>query len=230
MNETFQLPEALEICEKFPCKPEVKALAAEYPNPMDFISALRQEKMSADAIQALARCLPKEKAVEWASRSARMAGEKTGLSPEEQNALDATETWVAQPNAMSGEGAAAAAADLPADSPAYWAANAAAFAEGVEAPEAASGPAAGDDLTAHFSASSVLLSAAKMSPEGISEVSEAPASADGFPTDDLIAEGVDQLVESPHPPEMTPTQQAQTAQLLEPFIEMGAKLAQTIPG
>ena len=233
MNETFQLPEALEICEKFPCKPEVKALAAEYPNPMDFINALRQEKMSTEAVQALARCLPKDKAVEWACQSARMAGDKTGLSPEEQNALEATEAWVEQPNATSVEEAANATADLSADSSAYWAANAAAFAEGVEVPEEASLPEARDDLTSHFSASSVLLSAAKLSPEGIpetSKMSEVPALADGFPTDDLIAEGVDQLVESPLPPEMTPTQQAQAAQLLEPFIELGLKLAQPVTG
>jgi hypothetical protein len=190
MNEIFQPPSALEICEKYPCKPEVKAIAAEYPKLSDFISALQQEKMSVDAVQALARCLPKDKAVEWASQSARMAGEKAGLSPEEQNALKATESWIAQPNTISREDAARAAADLPADSPACWAANAAAFAEGVDVPEEASLPETGDDLTGHFSASSVLLSAAKMPPEGIPEVSE----------------------------------------VLEPFIELGIKLAQTVPG
>jgi hypothetical protein len=190
MNGTFQLPSALEICEKFPCKPEVWALAAEYPKALDFISALRQEKMSLDAVQALARCLPKDKAVAWASQSARMAGEKTGLSPEEENALEATEAWIEQPNAVSREEVASAAADLPADSPACWASNAAAFSEGVEMPEDASMPETGDDLTIHFSASSVLLSAAKMPPEGIPEVSE----------------------------------------VLEPFIELGIKLVQTVPG
>jgi hypothetical protein len=233
MNTTFQLPSAMDICEKFLCKPEVKALAAEYPKALDFISALRQEKMSADAVQALARCLPKDKAVAWASQSARIAGEKAGLSPEEQNALEATEAWIEQPNATSGEEAASATAELPADSPACWAANAAAFAEGVKAPEEASVPETGDDLTAHFSASSVLLSAAKMSPEGIPEMSEmpeVPALAEGVATDDLIAEGVDQLMESQQSPEMTPMQQAQAAQLLEPFIELGIKLAQTVPG
>jgi hypothetical protein len=94
-------------------------------------------------------------------------------------------------------------------------------------------PETGDDLTAHFSASSVLLSAAKMSPEGIPEMSEmpeVPALAEGVATDDLIAEGVDQLMESQQSPEMTPMQQAQAAQLLEPFIELGIKLAQTVPG
>jgi hypothetical protein len=234
MNETFQIPNASEICEKFPCKPEVKSLAAEYPKPSDFITKLRQEKMSVDAVQALARSMPKDKAVEWASQSARMAGEKTGLSPEELVALEATEAWIASPDvANTAAAAASAAADLPAESPACWAANAAAFTEGVEVPEEAAIPETGDDLTGHFSANSVLLSAVQMSPEGIPETFEAPeppALAEALPTDDLIAEGVDQLVESPQPPEMTPKQQAQTAKYLEPFIELGIKLAQTVPG
>ena len=233
MIDQFQIPSALEICEKFPCKPEVKALAAEYPKPADFISALQQENMSVDAVQALARSMPKDKAVEWASQSARMAGEKAGLSPEEQNALEATEAWVSSPEAANAAAAASAAADLPADSPAGWAANAAAFAEGVEVPEEATLTETGGDLTEHFSASSVMLSAAQMSPEGIPEmpeVPEMPALAEALPTDDLIAEGMDQLVETPPPPEMTPKELTQAAKYLEPFIDLGIKLAQTVPG
>ena len=233
MSDQFQIPSALEICEKFPCKPEVKALAAEYPKPSDFISALQQENMSVDAVQALARSMPKEKSVEWASQSARKAGEESGLSPEEQKALEATEAWIENPDEANAAAAASAAADLPTDSPAGWAANAAAFAEGVEIPEEASVPETGDDLTGHFSASSVLLSAAKMSPDGIPEmpeVPEVPEFAEALPTDDLIAEGLDQLVESPPPPEMTPKEQAQATKYLEPFIELGIKLAQTVPG
>jgi len=235
MSEQFHIPNALEICEKFPCKPEVKALAAEYPKPSEFISALQKENMSVDAVQALARSMPKEKAVEWASQSARMASENTGLSPEEQNALEATDAWIANPDAANSAAAAGAAADLPAESPAGWAANAAAFADGVEVPEEATIPEAGEDLTGHFSASSVLLSAAKMSPEGIQvpempEVPEMPALAGELPTDDLVAEGVDQLMETPPPPEMTPKELTQAAKYLEPFIDLGIKLAQTVPG
>jgi hypothetical protein len=233
MSDPFQIPNALEICEKYPCKPEVKALAAEYPKPSEFITALQQENMSVDAVQALARSMPKDKAVEWASQSARLAGEKTGLSPEELDALEATEAWIANPDAGSTAAAASLAADLPAESPAGSAANAAAFAGGVETPEEASLPETGDDLTGHFAASSVLLSAAKMSPEGIPETPEVPAVlalADELPADEIIAEGVDQLADSPPTPEMTPEEQAQAAKCLEPFIDLGIKLAQTVPG
>jgi hypothetical protein len=173
--------------------------------------------------------MPKDKAVEWASQSARMAGEKAGLPPEEQNALEATEAWIASPDAANAAAAASAAADLPTDSPAGWAANAAAFAEGVEVPEEATVPETGEDLTGHFSASSVLLSAAQMSPEGI-QVPEMPALAEALPTDELVAEGMDQLLEAPPPPEMTSTELAQAAKYLEPFIDLGIKLAQTVPG
>jgi hypothetical protein len=154
-----------------------------------------------------------------------MAGEQIGLSPEEQSALEATEAWVARPNSTSGEEAASATAELSVDSPAYWAANAAAFAEVVEGPEEASVPETGGDLTSHFSASTVLLSAAKMSSEDISELSDTPAetvTADGFPIENPGAENIEQLSD------LTPAQQMQAAQLLEPFIELGLKLARTV--
>lgn len=210
-------------------------MAAEYPKPSEFISALQQENMSVDAVQALARSMPKDKAAEWASESAKMAGEQTGLSPEEQNALEATDAWIANPDAANSAAAAGAAANLPAESPAGWAANGAAFADGVEVPEEATIPEAGDDLTSHFSASSVMLSAAKMSPEGIPEpempeMPEMPALNADIPTDDLVAESLDQLMETPETPEMTPKEQAQAAKFLDPFIDLGIKLAQTVPG
>ena len=232
MNFQFQMPSAKEICEKFPCKPEVKTLAQKFAKPADFVSALRQENMSPDAVQALARSMPKEKAVEWASKSARMAGEKAGLSEGEQKALDAAEAWVSNPDTAEAAAAAAAAAGLPADSPACWASNAAAFAEGVQVPEEAGALDAGDDLTAHFSASSVLLAAAKMAgvemPE-TAEMPEAPVFPEGLSAEDVLAKGAELLLESPEPLDMAPEQLAETARLLEPFLDLGVKIAQTVP-
>jgi hypothetical protein len=229
----FEMSNSLEICKKFPCKPVVESLAAEYPKPSDFISALRQKKMSVEAVQALARSIPKDKAVEWASQSARMAGEKTALSSEEKNALETTEAWVAHPNTLHKAEVVHAAADLSADSPAYWAANAAAFAEGAEMPEEAEIPKTLDDLTGHFAASSVLLSAAKISLEGTPEISavpEIPLPSKELPMDDLMAEGIEQVIDSPKPAEMAPDQEEKTAKCLEPFLELGIKLAQSVPG
>ena len=163
----------------------------------------------------------------------RLAGENTGLTPEEQDALAATDAWIAGPDAANAEAAVSAAAELPEDSPACWAANAAAFAEGVEVPEEAAVPDTGDDLTGHFAASSVLLSAAKMSPEGIPEIPELPemsALSQELPTDDIAAEGVEQLLETPELAEMTPEEQVQAAKHLKPLLELGIKLAQTVPG
>ena len=87
-------------------------MTAEYTKPLDFISALRQEKMSVDAVQALACSIPTEKAVEWASQSARLAGEKSGLTPEEEEGLAATKAWAANPNAANTAAVAKAAANL----------------------------------------------------------------------------------------------------------------------
>jgi hypothetical protein len=57
-----------------------------------------------------------------------------------------------------------------------------------------------------------------------------PALNAELPTDDLAAESLDQLMETPEIPEMTPKEQAQAAKYLDPFIDLGIKLAQTVPG
>ena len=77
MNVPAQPSTMVDICQKFPCAPEVTALAAAYPTASEFIAQLRQEQRQTEAVQALARFLPKDKAVAWAAQGARMAGAQT---------------------------------------------------------------------------------------------------------------------------------------------------------
>ncbi|BBO88760.1 DUF6931 family protein [Desulfosarcina ovata] len=248
------------LCEQFPCSPEAKALAAQHAKASEFITALRQEKLSVDAVQAMARSLPKEKAVEWAAQSARTAGEQAGLTPAEQETLEAVDQWVARPDRARKTVVSTVAAELPTDSPVSCVANATAFSDGIALPEGAEVPTSGDDLTGHFVASAVLLAATKISsqnapelpatPESpeIPDVPEAPDIAElpeaiglmpeeaSMPVDELVAtaeSSLDEgqdLMESQAPPEIPAKEQAQSDKLLKPFLDAGMKLAETVPG
>jgi hypothetical protein len=210
------------------------ALAAEQPAPSAFIDMLQSNKLYGDAVQTLARFLPKENAVQWAIESAQLAGERTVILPEEQSVLDVVAGWVANPIAANGEAAATAAADLPATSPAYWSAQAAAFAEGVEMPADGVPLDGGDNLTAHFAAGAVLLAAAKVSPGGVPELPAAPALADPQKAAvDADGLGTPAAAQMTPPASATPEASAQLAEAgkyIEPFLKLGLALAQTVPG
>lgn len=215
------------MCRQFPCSPEAIALATAATTASKFFAALRQEKLCVDAVQALARFLPKDKAVAWASKSARMAGEQVALTPAEQETLNAVDEWMARPDKARISVVSFAAAELPGDSPAGSVANAAAFSEGIALPEGADAPSFGDNLTGHFTSSAVLLSAAKISPEDTLEPPATPEIPDAWDFPDMAA-----LPEAigTAPPGIPVGEQAQAAELLEPFLEEGIKLAETVPG
>lgn len=226
MKERLGSIDLTEVLAKFPCAPEAMDLAATCESPSALIQQLQANDMSVDAVRGLARCMPKEKAVQWAAESARMAAEKTGGSPEEATALTAVEAWCKDPSPITRAAAADAAGNLSPDSPAYWAANAAGFSEKIDAPEALLRQVGADDLTAHFSASSVLLSAAKLSPVNVPEIPP----ADIIPVTDKAMAQTISWPEAPPSPELTPAQQAQAGPDLAPFIEKGIKIAQSVPG
>ena len=235
MNIPFQSPSMAEICTKFPCDPDVAALATEYPTPAVFIDKLQAQQKSPEAVQALARFLPKEQAVDWAAQSSRLAGEQTALLPEEESALVAVETWVANPNEENRLAAAQAAEALQPQSPAYWTANAATFSEGVDVPEGELPLTSSDDLTAHFSSGAVLLAAAKTSPGGVPEISDVPplpdmAIAAAEPPENPLAQALERSTATPQPPAMEPEQRAEVSKTLEPFLKLGTDLAQSVPG
>jgi hypothetical protein len=235
MDAPSQLTNMLDICKKFSSAADVMALAAKYSSPSAGISKMQKEKMSQEAVQALARFLPKEKAVDWAIQSARKAGEKVGLLPAESKALEAAQAWAASPVEVNRVAAATAAATLPANSPTAWAAHAAALSAGVESPAGGVSPAISDDLTAHCAAGAVLLAAAKLSPDGVPEVPQVSAPTDNtlqmLPNPDgLLRQSAAQVSVPSQPQPMTRRQLREAAKRLAPFIELGMTLAKTVPG
>jgi hypothetical protein len=236
---TFNL---LAICQKFSASPKVMELASQYAKPSEFIAQLRANNFGQEAVQALSRMMPKEKAVAWAEQSARMAGEKAGLSAEEVKALDAAKAWSTHPSEKARAAAATAARKLPADSPAMWTANATAFSQPMPLPEGAVPLPQADDLTAQMAAGSVQLSAAKVSPAGIPTIPPPPEMSivpeiPQMPEVPKLSE-IPKLPEVPKPEqvamakleEMTTEQRAQITKQLDPFLEMGVKIVQLLPG
>ncbi len=224
-----------EICKKFPCSPEAMALATQYPTPSIFIDKLRKAKLSQEAVQVLARFLPKEKAVEWAALSARKAGASAGISPEELKAIEAAEAWALNPSEDNRLVAADAVSAVSPTTPASLVANAAAFSKELEIPEGELPLEMSSDLTAHFVAGAVMLAAAMLSSTALPEILKAKELfhnlSQGAGLVASLAENAgDQLAPMSPPPEMILKQKKEAANLLDPFLEMGIAIAQSVPG
>lgn len=234
METSLPTPGMIDICQKFPCPPEAMALAAQYSTPAVFIDKLRKAKLSQEAVQVLARFLPKEKAVEWAALSARKAGASAGISPEELKAIEAAEAWVLNPSEDNRLVAADAVSAVSPTTPASWVANAAAFSKELEVPEGELPPEISSDLTAHFVAGAVMLAAAMLSSTALPEILKAKELfhnlSQGAGVASLAENAGDQLAPMPPPPEMILKQKKEAANLLDPFLEMGIAIAQSVPG
>jgi hypothetical protein len=224
-----------DICQQLSCASEVTALATENPAPSGFMASLQEEQLYLEAVQILARYLPKEKAVQWSAQSARLAGESTGLSAAEDNALGATEAWATSPSSTKQMAVADSAHGLQANSPTFWTTQAVAFADGVEVPEGSPPLQGSEDLTAHCAAGAVLLAAAQTTPDGVPAVPEGSAPSDSpmsasANSQALETQMAEQLEASQQPSAMPSEQRAAANKSLEPFLKLGLALAQTVPG
>jgi hypothetical protein len=222
-------PSPAELCSRFPCPPEALELAEKYPEPAAFIAELRGANMSLEAVQALARMLPPDKAVLWAQQSAQLAGEKVGISAEENEALEAARVWTLDPREATRVDAEAAAARLPPTAPAMWAARAAAWSEPMELPAGALPLRIAGDLTARAVVGAVQLSAAMVGSGEVIALPTAPTTLPkGLPA--LGAPSRPQDLAAPDVQALTIEQRAEAAKILEPFLEQGVGIAASVPG
>lgn len=155
-----------EICALFPLSPEGCGQLDPDPalSPGAFLDRLCGEGLAVDAIRFLAHGLPPREAVWWACLVAR--GVAKGGSAEEARAVDVAEAWVYHPDEEHRRAAVAAAGAVGSnDSPARWAATAAAWSGGSLAPPEAPVVPPGETLTAQAVAGAVLLAAVKTEPE-----------------------------------------------------------------
>src|SRR6185369_4623257 len=84
------------ICEVAELGDEAQALLTPEQKPLEFVDALVEKKLYADAVRFLAHSMPKREAVWWGWMSARRAAGENP-PPKIKAALEATEKWIAQP-------------------------------------------------------------------------------------------------------------------------------------
>lgn len=88
---------AADVCQRFKPSDSARQILGEEMSPKDYIAALAEAKLHADAIQFIAQYLPKRQAVWWACQCIHK-GTADKLTPEESAAMKAAEDWVAQPS------------------------------------------------------------------------------------------------------------------------------------
>jgi hypothetical protein len=152
-----------EICALFPLSDAARTLLDPGIMPGEYIDRLCHAALHVDAIRFLAHALPLRESVWWACLAARAA-----LLPGDaaaQAAIEAAEAWVYHPDEDHRRVAMAAAEAVANNSPARWAATAAAWTGGSLAPPEAPVVPPGATLTAQAAAGAVLLAAVQSEPE-----------------------------------------------------------------
>src|SRR5262249_3612664 len=138
---------AQEVCAGYALSDEAKPLLRPDMPPLEFVAALAEAKQHSDAVQFLARALPKREAVWWAAACARGAP-GTGVEKRFLAASEAAENWVRKPTEENRRLAEKAAETVKESHPARWSALGAFWSGGSLTPEGAPEVKPAEDLTA----------------------------------------------------------------------------------
>jgi hypothetical protein len=148
---------AQEICSQYKLSPAAKPHLKEAMAPLDFINALIANKLNDDAVQFLARALPKREAVWWSCLCARDVLQADAL-PELPTAVETAENWVYRPTEENRRKAQKIGKAIEESHPAKWAAMGAFWSGSLGAPN---GPEVKppEDLTAKAVIGAVMMAA-----------------------------------------------------------------------
>jgi hypothetical protein len=150
---------AAEVCQDLELSDDALALLHPGLTPGQFLGSLLAEQRFPDAVQFLARALPKREAVWWACECVR-AVTTTEAAPPVRAALEAAERWAADPSEENRRHAKDAADTAKLKAPAGCAAMAAFLSEGSLAPPDVKTPVPpAENLTARLVAGAVQLAA-----------------------------------------------------------------------
>jgi hypothetical protein len=165
MGEAPQpIPKVVAISSVAELGEDAMAMLKPEMQPAEFVSALSQKKLYADAIRFIAHALPKREAVWWAWVSAkRAAGPEP--APKIKASLQATERWISDPKEENRRAAMASAQAADLGTPAGCAGLAAFFSGGSLGPPQAPPVPPGEFLTAKAVAGAVIFSAVATEPE-----------------------------------------------------------------
>lgn len=150
---------AQEICTQFMLSAEAQSHLDPQMAPLPFLDVLVAHSLYADAMQFLARALPKREAVWWSSTCVRGLP-NDAKQPELAAGLEAAEGWVYRPTEENRRNAEKAANAIKAPHPARWTAMAAFWSGGSLAPADAPEVKPAEDFTAKAVAGAVMMAAA----------------------------------------------------------------------
>jgi hypothetical protein len=149
---------AQEICSQYKMSPEAQPLLKDAMPPLDFIAALTASKLHRDAVQFLARALPKREAVWWSCLCTRDTIPDPG--PKQLTAaIQAAEAWVYRPTEENRRKAQQTAEAIEDPHAARWSAMGAFWSGGSVAPPDAPEVKPAEDLTAKAVAGAILMAA-----------------------------------------------------------------------
>lgn len=150
---------AQEICAQFALSAEALSHLDPQIAPLPFLDVLVAHSLYADAMQFLARALPKREAVWWSSTCSRELA-TDAKQPELAVGLDAAENWVYRPTEENRRNTEKAANAIKVSHPARWTAMAAFWSGGSLAPPDAPEVKPAEDFTAKAVAGAVMMAAA----------------------------------------------------------------------
>jgi hypothetical protein len=158
INLKIKAATAQEVCSGFTLSADARPhLKPEMP-PLDFVKALVAHDLYSDAVQFLARALPKREAVWWSCVCARDLS-ADAKRPELADGLQAAEAWVYRPTEENRRQAEKAGQAIKGSYPARWTAMAAFWSGGSLAPPGAPEAKPPEDFTAKAVAGAILLAA-----------------------------------------------------------------------
>jgi hypothetical protein len=149
---------AQEVCAKFPISDVGRSYLKPDMPPSEFLNSLIANSAYVDAVQFLARALPKREAVWWSCVCTRELP-RSEAKPEFEAAVKAAEEWVYRPNEDNRRGAEKAGNAITAPHPSRWSAMAAFWSGGSLAPSDAPEVKPPDDFTPKAVAGAVLMAA-----------------------------------------------------------------------
>jgi hypothetical protein len=154
----IEAPTAQEICRQFPLSEPGQAQLQPAMAPLDFVDALISHAAYRDAIEFLARALPKREAIWWSCLCARQILEAR-TRPELITCVQAAEDWVHRPTEENRRKAEAAGTAIGDSHPGRWTALAAFWSGGSMAPPGAPEVEPSNDFSAKAVAGAILMAA-----------------------------------------------------------------------
>jgi hypothetical protein len=155
---------AAQVCERFELSAEGAALLSGQDTPERLFSLLRDQGLDEDAVRLVAHSQPSAELIRWALSCVKLAYEETARGAE-RGALDAVETWTAQPTDAHRKAAYEASEKAKLDNPPGCLAAAVFFTGGnIAPPEAGQETPAPAGVAAQLASAAILLAASHGDP------------------------------------------------------------------